>query len=297
MKLARPLLSAVVTLWLAASAAFVLMRAIPGDAIRATLQQSGAPPAVIESRRAALGLDQPLPAQYGAMLSDLLRGQMGASLISGLPVESMIGDAAPSTLALAATALSVAVPCSLLLGVGAATGGRFRRAAHLLLSLLLAAPPYWLGFVVLYVATSVLGAAAEGLALPALALGLSAVGSLGRVIEASVSAQARAGFVPAGRARGLSERALIWRHMLRAGLAPILSAAGLQAAFLAGGVVITETMFSRPGLGRLLADAVLRGDYPVVQGVVVWSAAAVVLSQFAADVAIGLVDPRVRDVA
>ena len=297
MKLAHSLLSGLLTIWLAASAAFVLMRAVPGDAIRATLQQSGAPSAVIEQRRTALGLDLPLAVQYSAMLGDVLRGQMGVSLVSGQPVNALIGLAAPATLALAGAAMAVAVPCSLLLGVVAGTDGRWSRPARAGIALLMAAPAYWLGFLVLSLATATLGSAAQGIALPALALGLSVSGSLGRVIEGSIRTQAHSGYIPAARARGLTERMLLWRHMLRAALPPILSAGGLQVAFLAGGVVITEMMFSRPGLGRLLTDAALRGDYPVVQGVIVWSATAVTLTQFVADAATAAADPRVRHVA
>lgn len=297
MKLARSLLSGLVTIWLAASTAFLLMRAVPGDAIRATLQQSGAPPAVIEQRRAALGLDLPLMAQYTAMLTDALRGQMGVSLVSGQPVVALISAAVPATLSLAFAAIVVAVPCSLLLGVTAGTDGRWSRAARATIALLMAAPAYWLGFLLLFLASVTLGFVAQGIALPALALGLSVSGSLGRVIEGSMRTQAQAGYIPAARARGLTERVLIWRHMLRAALPPVLSAVGLQAAFLAGGVVITEMVFSRPGLGRVLTDAALRGDYPVVQGVILWSVTAVVLMQLVADAASAAADPRVRHVA
>lgn len=289
-------------LWLAATLSFFALRALPGDAIRSQLVISGASEAVIAERRAALGLDDPLPVQYVRFLAGLLRGDLGTSLIDGQPVNDILLGALPPTLALAGSALAIAVVLGLALGVAAALNlGVISPLARFILSLSLSVPIYWTGTLAIYIFAARLNwlpsggaSGVDALILPALALGFHTAGAIARVTQVGVAAALGAPFIASARAKGLPERAVVLRHALRHALPPVVSVAALQAGFLLGGVVITESLFARPGIGRILLDAALNQNYPVVQGMVLWAALAYTLANTTADLLIGLIDPRTR---
>lgn len=300
--LARRALSALAVVWLAASLAFVALRWAPGDALDATLARSGASEEAISERRAALGLGDPLPLQYARYWLDTIRGRWGASLISGQPVTDLLAENARPTLTLALATLAVALALGVTLGVTAGLGrpAALRWLADAIAALALATPVYWTATLAIYaftVALSVLpGVGGEGphaLILPTLVLGFHTAGSIARVTAASVRDAARGDFVRTARAKGLPGPDVL-DHILRVGLLPVVSVAALQAGFLLGGTVITETIFVRRGLGQVLLSAVINRDYPVVQGLVALSALVYTTLNAAADVLYYRLDPRVR---
>lgn len=293
--------SMLVIIWLAATLAFWALAALPGDAIETQLVQSGADPAVIEERRAALGLTDPVGTRYLRFLLNAVRGDLGVSLISGEPViEAVIRNFQP-TLALALGALVVAVVAGVLMGLaGVVRVPLLSFLSDLLTGLALSMPIYWTGTVAIYVFTvqlNLLPSAGAGrlsqLVLPVLVLGFHTAGAIARVTRGNIEEVMAADFVRMARAKGLRERRIVGVHVLRAALPPVISVIALQAGFLLSGTVITESLFVRPGIGRLLLDGVIQQDYPVVLGVVVLSAVVYAAASLAADVTVRILDPRV----
>jgi len=280
--------------------AFVLLRLLPGDAIGAVMLDSGASADMIDQRRAALGLSAPMGEQYLRAVSGLLTGDLGVSLLDGQPVTSKLIAQLVPTLTLALAALLVAIGIGGLLGT-AATDRRWSRPAEAAITLLSSLPLYWTGtalLVLFSVQLNWLPSSGAGrvdqLVLPALTLGGSAAGAIARVLAAELRREADQLYLITAHAKGLPPSRIFWVHQLRPVLPAVLTTIGLQAGYLIGGTVITEALFTRPGLGRLLLDAVLRQDYPIVQGVVVWAAIGFAAVQAITDTAIGLVDPRLR---
>ncbi|NDJ61208.1 MAG: ABC transporter permease [Chloroflexi bacterium] len=302
MALLRQVGAAMLTLWAAVTLAFFALRLLPGDAIQAQLLRSGASAAVIEQRRAALGLTDPLATQYLHYLAGVLRGDLGVSLIDGQPVAAILARQLGPTLALAGSALLIAIGIGVILGVTAAQErGGSAVVARLLVDLALSTPLYWTGILAIFVFAlwlDLLPASGAGrldqLVLPAAVLGFHTAGSIARVTQANVRAVMVARFVTTARAKGLTRAVILRRHILRVSLPPVLAVIALQAGFLLSGTVITESLFVRPGIGQVLLTAVLRQDYPVVQGVAVWSALAYTLVSLLADAGQRLLDPRVR---
>lgn len=281
-------------LLLAATLVFVALRVLPGDALQTQLQESGASAEIIAERRAALGLDDPLIEQYGRFLGGLLRGDLGVSLLDGRPVTEIIAEQFAPTAALALTALAVASAAGILFGTVAALDAPGSRIARLILDLALSTPIYWTGTMAIFIfAVRLDWLPITGLALPAAVLGFHAGGAVGQVVRAGVRETLALDFVRTARAKGLRESRVIVRHVLRASLLPAVTVIALQAGFLLGGVVITESLFVRPGIGRVLLNATLRQDYPVVQGIVLFGAAVYVVINAAADALYHLLDPRV----
>lgn len=292
----------VVTIWLAATLAFLLLRVLPGDAIETQLVFSGAGTEVIAERRAALGLDLPLRSQYIQFIGGLLVGNLGSSLLDGQPVTVKIGQQIAPTVTLALAALVFAIIGGVGLGVAASfsVGWGISRLAQVVTDMALSMPIYWTGTLAIYVFTVWLGilpSAGAGrisqLVLPVSVLGFHTAGAIARVTAVSLREIKGAAFVRTAHAKGLPGKTVILRHILPAGLPPVISVIALQSGFLFSGTVITESLFVRPGIGRLLLDSVLRQDYPVVQGIVVFSAAIYVILTLIADTLYRLLDPRV----
>ncbi|MBO9310409.1 MAG: ABC transporter permease [Chloroflexi bacterium] len=299
----RRVLSGLMTLWLAATLAFVALRLAPSDAITLQLTLSGATESQIAARRAALGLELLLGAQYLNMLSGLLRGDLGVSLVNGRAVAALIGEQLTATLSLALGALIVSTLAGVGLGIGAALGNRLVRwLAQALIALLLATPIYWLGTLAIYVFAVWLGLlpsvsrgnSLQALILPCGVLGIALSGGIAQVTAAALREAKNAPYVQVAHAKGLPMRLIVWRHMLRAQGSALISLIGLQGGFLIGGAVITEALFTRRGIGQLLLNAVNGRDYPVVQGVVLLSALAYSLLGAAADILAAWRDPRLR---
>lgn len=298
----RRLGTALAVAWLATSAAFVVLRVVPGDAVDATLARVGASEEELAVRRAALGLADPLWQQYAIYVHRAMQGDLGRSLVTGQPVTEMIGQQLGATVTLALGALALGVALGTLMGLAGGLGPATwpGNLAEALASLALSTPVYWTATLAIYLFTVVLGilpgTGGDGfrhLILPVMVLGFHTAGSIAQVTARSIRQTAAQGFVQTARAKGLPER-LVVDHILRVGLLPIVAVVALQVGFLLGGTVITETIFVRRGLGRLLLTAINNRDFPVIQGVVTLTALTYSLVNALADVVYTLVDPRVR---
>jgi peptide/nickel transport system permease protein len=294
-------LSALVVIWLAATLAFFALRVVPGDAISAQLANSGASRDQIERRRVEEGLDEPILVQYLKFMGGLLRGDLGRSLANGQPVTQMIAEQLGPTMVLASAAFVVAALLGFVLGILAALDLQIGISvgARLLITLALSMPIYWTGTLAIFVFTVQLGllpSAGSGrlsqLILPAAVLGFHTSGAVAQVMQANMCEAIKADFVTTARAKGLSEiRIVIW-HVVRLATVPVIGILALQAGFLFSGTVITESLFVRSGVGRLLLQAVIGQDYTVVQGIVILTAAIYVCANFLADAVAHLLDPR-----
>jgi ABC-type dipeptide/oligopeptide/nickel transport system permease component len=302
--LVRRAQSAFISVWIAVTLTFVLLRLIPGDAVSDTLLRSGASRTVIAQRRATLGLDQPLPIQYVSMIGGLLRGDLGTSLVSGRPVAAVLREQFAATVTLASGALIAALLIGVPLGMVTALSdkARLRSLASGIATLSMASPVYWTGTLAIYLFSVQLrwlpstgsGSQLRFLILPWLVLGFSIAGSIARVTASSLTDVRRADYVRTAQAKGLRARLILLRHMLRPALTPILAVVALQIGFLLGGAVITEMMFVRSGLGQVMLAAVNERDYTVVQGVVILSAVMYSTASLIADLVTVAFDPRVR---
>jgi ABC-type dipeptide/oligopeptide/nickel transport system permease component len=302
--LGRRLIQAAFVLWLAATLAFVAMKLTPGDPAQALLVASGATYEEIAERRARLGLDDPLLLQYMRYLLDLLRGDLGESWLHGRPVGRVVLEQLPPTAILATAATVVGVCLGLLLGVVAALRRStwLDKAATTVAVLGLSTPTYWSGLVVILLFSLRLGwlpATGEGdlrhLVLPASVLGFALSGSVARLVRACVIEVMEESFVLAARARGLPAWRVIFVHVLRSALAPVSAVVALQFGFLLGGAVVTESVFARRGLGKLVVEAIMWRDLPVVQGVVVFGALVYTVVNLVADLVQAWLDPRLRE--
>ena len=300
--LVRRLLSALVTVVGVATLVFFLIHLIPGDPVDRILGDS-ARPADREALRTALGLDAPVSVQFGGFLAGLVRLDLGNSIVSGRPVVSLIARHLPATLQLAAGALAIALLVAVPLGVIAARrrGTRLDSLAMGFSLLGVSIPNFWLGPMLILVFSLWLGwtpvSGREGLAslvLPALTLGTSLAAVLARMVRSSLLEVLEEDFMRTARAKGLDENTVVWRHGLRNALLPVVTLVGLQLGALLGGAVITETVFSWPGIGLLLVDAIQARDYPVVQGCVLTISTTYVLVNLGTDLVYGVIDPRIE---
>lgn len=300
---AHRLLIAFISVWIAISLSFVLMRLLPGDAISAQLIVSGASPEVIAERRAALGLTRPAVSQYIDYLWKLAHGDLGVSLLNGQSVNEILAARLSSTLALTAAAMLIAVPLGVTLGLLTIKRGTISgQIAWAVSSAAISLPVYWAGTLLLVVFAGQLrilpathDGTAAGMILPAITLGLTGAGAIARVTAASAANVYQTDFTRTAFGKGLRESSILFRHVLPVSLTPVLSVIGLQTGYLLGGAVIVESIFTLPGLGRAMIIGVLEKDYPVVQGIVLWSALTVICVQLCADLLIWLSDPRLRE--
>ncbi|WP_138467132.1 ABC transporter permease [Poseidonocella sp. HB161398] len=281
---------------------FLMLRMIPGDPVLALLGTQAANPEVVERLRRQLGLDEPLAVQYTTWLGNLFRGDFGFSYGQQRPVSELIAANFPATLQLTVCALFLSVLLGLAIGIVAALK-RNRAADTLGMGLALALmsiPSFWLGLllILLFAVTwpifdVVGGTGFKGVVLPAVTLALGTVGFNARFIRSSVLSAQTQKHVITARAKGLSRATVFLRHVLRNSLLPILTVVGIQVGNLLSGTVVVETVFSRPGLGRLLVDAILSKDYLTVQAVVLIIAVIYAGANFVVDLCYPLLDPRI----
>jgi ABC-type dipeptide/oligopeptide/nickel transport system permease component len=301
--LTQRLLGTIPVIWGVVTLCFVMLRVVPGDPAAVLVAQAGGTAEDAERLRAQYGLDRPLPVQYVRFLWDLMHGDLGHSLYAGQPVSQIIAQQAPATIALATAALGVSVVVGLALGVAAAVRqGTWIDALCVGLSSIGVSVPVTLsGLVAILLFALVLPwlpATGQGtprhLVLPACVMGVTSAGSVARLVRAELVDALGRGYVTVARAKGLSERTVLVRHALRNALVPVITVIGLQFGFMLGGAVATESVFARQGLGRTLVDAILYQDYPVVQGVVIVSAALYSIINLTIDLAYGALDPRIH---
>ena len=286
---------------------FMLLNFAPGDAAEITLmrQNGGVAPShqeVVELRQ-ELGLNDPLPIRYGRWVSNAVRGDLGESYRSGDSIANELFRRLPATLLLAATALALAVAAGIPLGVMAALkrGTWLDTSCRLLALVGAAVPSYVLAPVLMLFFAVKLGwlpavgyGSPKNLLLPALALSFGTMAQLMRLTRASVLDVLGQDYIRTARAKGLSERVVVWRHGLKSALLPVVTVLGTSTGFLLGGAVIIETIFGWPGVGQFVILGISQRDYPVVQGFVLYMAMAFLLINLAVDVSYRWLDPRLH---
>jgi ABC-type dipeptide/oligopeptide/nickel transport system permease component len=282
---------------------FSMLQLVPGDPVRLMLSEFQSTPDQMARLRSQLHLDEPLPVQFGRFVWNASHGDLGASIRTRRPVTTEIMDNLPSTLQLAVAGLLVATSLGVTLGIVAAVHQRsWLEIGSMLVALLgVSMPSFWLGLLLifgfslhwrLFPATG--GGDLQHLVLPAVTLGLGASAILARLTRSSMLEVLRQEYVTTARAKGLREFAVIGRHALKNALIPVVTIFGLQFGQLLAGTVVIETVFSRPGIGRLIVDAILNKDFPVIQGVVLVVAVSYVLVNLLVDLAYAMLDPRIR---
>ncbi|MBY0490065.1 MAG: ABC transporter permease [Gemmatimonadaceae bacterium] len=300
--LTRRLLLSLPTLAGVLAVVFLLLYVAPGDPVQAMVGER-ADAATIARLRAELRLDDPLPVQFVHYAGGILKGDLGRSYITNRPIVQDIAERFPRTLLLAGAAMLLATITGVTIGVLAAVkpNGWFDRLALATTYLGISFPVYWIGLllIVLFAVTlRWLPASGFGrpefLVLPALALGSRSIAYLARVTRGAMLEVMGADFVRTARAKGLAERVVITRHALRNALIPVVTVIGLDFGAYLTGSILTETIFSWPGIGRYVVMAISRRDLPAVQGTVLFLSVVFVLVNLATDVMYQRVDPRVR---
>jgi len=281
---------------------FALLHMVPGDPVDVMLGES-ASPADRELLKVQLGLDQPLYMQFGQYVSNILKGDFGVSIHTQTPITQLLAQAYPATLILAFTALSIGLLIGIPLGIWSALkAGHWQDIMVTMVSIRLAAmPAFWLGPVLMLVFAVWLGwlpvsgmGSPASIILPAVTLGLGLSAILTRMTRTSLMEVLNEDYIRTARAKGMSERQVLLKHALRAALLPLVTIVGLQMGSLLAGAVITETIFSWNGIGRLLVDSIEKRDYPVTQACVLVIALSYVLINQATDLAYRWLDPRTR---
>jgi len=282
---------------------FAMLHLVPGDPVRLMLSEFQTTPEQIERLRSQLHLDEPLPMQFGRFLWNASHGDLGTSIRTRRPVAVEIADNLPSTMQLALAGLLVAGVLGVTLGIVVAVNRRsWIEPGSMLLALLgVSVPSFWLGLLLIFLLSlrvRIFPATGGGdllhLVLPAITLGLGAAAILARLTRSSMLEVLRQEYVMTARAKGLLEWVVITRHALKNALIPVVTIFGLQFGQLLAGTFVVETVFARPGLGRLVIDGILNKDLPVVQGVVLVVATAYVVVNLLVDLSYGLLDPRIR---
>jgi peptide/nickel transport system permease protein len=288
--------------WLVVSVVFLLIHLVPGDPIQAMLGE-GAAGADVQAVRHAYGLDLPLSTQYVHYWTGVLHGDLGRSLRLNKPVKALVAQAYPATLALTLSALSVAILLSIPAGVRSATRRNHLedRALSFVTLLGLSFPNFALGpILVLLFAIRldwlpVSGAGSwRNLVLPAVTMGASLAAILTRMVRTSMLEELGQDYIRTARAKGLSERAVVYRHALRNALIPVVTVIGLQFGALLAGAIVTETIFAWPGIGRLTISAISNRDYALVQGCLLCIGLTYVAVNFFTDLVYVALNPRIR---
>jgi ABC-type dipeptide/oligopeptide/nickel transport system permease component len=308
-QLANRLVSSVPVLFGVLLLGFLLMQLIPGDVAR-VIAGPTATQDVVDSIRRDLGLDRSLPVQFAAYLGRVLQGDLGVSMINNVAVTSELAGALWPTAELVIACLVWAVPAGIGLGVLAAMnrGGWIDRVIIAFSVIGLSTPVFFFALVLMiylgyyWQLFPFLGRAGpiwtleglNGIVLPALTLGLSFIGPVARMTRTASLEVLSADHVRTARAKGLRERTVMLKHVLRNALIPVVTLVGLQAGFLLGGAVVTETIFSWPGVGRMAVGAILARDMPLAQGAILALAIAFIVINIAVDLAYAVLDPRVN---
>lgn len=300
--LAHRLLYMVPVVWLVVSVVFLLIHLVPGDPVQQMLGE-GAASADIQAARHAYGLDQPLPQQYLHYWKGVLHGDLGQSLVFQQNVGALIARRYPATLELTLAALLVALALSIPAGVRSARRrNRWDDRVLSFVSLLgLSFPNFALGPILILVFAIWIGAlpvsGAGGfrhLVLPAITMGGALAAILTRMVRTSMLEELGQDYIRTARAKGLPERTVVYRHALRNALIPVLTVVGLQFGALLAGAIVTETIFSWPGIGRLTIQAIASRDYYLVQGCILAIGLSYVAVNFLTDLLYSVVNPRIR---
>ncbi|MCH8061559.1 MAG: ABC transporter permease [Chloroflexi bacterium] len=310
----RRVIFSLFAIWATITLTFIFMRALPGDPITTMVGNEG-DPSTIEGIKARLGLDQPVPIQYLYYLRAMTTLDLGDSIYLRLPVVDQIKAALPRSLSLAFISFLVAIIIGIPAGIISATRrySIWDHGATMAAFLGLAMPSFWLGIILILLIgvqfnlLPVFGYIAlrdssglhfwpwfSHLILPALATGTGSAAILARQTRSAMLETLSQDYIRTAYAKGLRERVVIWRHAFRNSLIPVITVMGIILALLLNGIVITENVFAIKGLGRLLVDAILGRDYPIVQGVILMTAVLFIFANLLVDVLYAFINPRIR---
>lgn len=302
--LIRRFLTSILVLFGVSVLVFSIIHLVPGDAVTAILGRQKVSAERVMELRAQLGLDDPIPVQYWRYLSNALRGDLGESIRNYVPVSEAILEQLPSTVALAMSALAIALVLGFILGLAAALnyGSWFDTAIMGVSVSGMSVPTFWLGLLLIMFFSVHLrwfpsisnGNDFSNLFLPALTLALPEAAIVARMVRASMLDVLGKEYVTVARAKGLPGHGVVINHAMRNALIPIVTFVGLQMAYLLGGSAIVETMFARQGIGRLAVDAINNRDYPMVQGVVLVVAIIYVVINTFIDITYAFLNPKIR---
>jgi len=299
----RRVLAVVPVLFGVTLAVFSMLFLVPGDPVKMMLAEFVTNPDQVAQMRAQLHLDEPILQQYGRFVANAARGDLGTSIRSRRPVTTEIGENVASTAQLAVAAMLVAVAVGVPLGLLAALSrNSWLDVASMGTALLgVSMPSFWLGLLLIFAFSLHLawfpatgGGDLRHLVLPSITLGTIAAAIIARLTRSSMLEVLGQDYVRTARAKGLGGFGVVVRHALKNALIPIITIFGLQFGNLLAGAVIVETVFSRPGLGRLIVGGILAKDFPLVQGTVLFVATAYVLINVLVDLAYAYADPRIR---
>ena len=307
----RRLIQSVFIIWGCATLVFFMIRMIPGDPVVMMLGPEYTPEAAA-AIRVKLGLNEPLAVQYVRWFRNLLTGDLGGSIASGEAVTSIIKTGLPKTLSLAAVSFLIAVAIAVPAGIIAALkrNSVIDYAASVIAFIGVSMPSFWFGIILILIfAVQLRWLPAIGysdlredgfvewfkrLILPSLAIGAGYSAILMRFVRAGLLEVLGSDYVRTARAKGVRERAVVVRHALRNALIPVVTVIGIQLALLLSGAVVTETVFSIRGIGRILVAAIFDRDYPIVQGVILLVAVIFVLANLVVDIVYTFLDPRIH---
>jgi len=306
----RRLLATIPVMVVVAIFVFLLLHLTPGDPA-AVIAGDDATPEAVDGIRTKLGLDQPIHVQFGIYAANLLRGDLGTSIFSNLPVLTLVKQRLEPTLVLAASTLVMAVLLAIPMGVLAAWKARtFIDRLVMGFSVLgFAVPVFLVGYLLIYVfaielkwlpvqgyrpLSQGIDQTARSIILPALALSMVYMALIARMTRASMLDVLSQDYIRTAKAKGVATLIVLLRHALKNAAVPIVTVIGIGLTLLISGVVITETVFNIPGLGRLTVDAILKRDYPIIQGLIILFAGAKVLVNLLIDISYVFFDPRIR---
>ena len=281
---------------------FVILRVLPGDPARMLLPD-GAPESAVAELNRQLGLQEPLVVQYGLFLGSVARGDFGQSFQYRAPALRVVLERLPATVQLTLAAMLITVAAGVSLGIFTAVrrGTRYDVAGTIVAVLGQSLPNFWLGIMLILLFGVALRwlptsgfAGWTSLVLPAITLAAFPTALVARLTRSSMLEILNRDYIRTGRAKGLAERSVVFRHALRNAAIPVLTVIGLQIGALLGGAVITESIFAWPGMGKLIVDAIFFRDFPVVQTVLILSATVFVVINLAVDLLYTVIDPRIR---
>ncbi|MCL1699190.1 ABC transporter permease [Lysinibacillus sp. Bpr_S20] len=310
MYMIRRFILLITTILLVSIITFGVFQILPGDPVR-TMLGTEADPTQIENLRSELGLNRPLYEQYTDWMKGLLTGELGNSIRFSMPVTDLLSDRLPVTMSLAGLTLFIVLLISLPLGMFAAR--RQNKWSDMSLSTVtqvgMAIPSFWLGMIlILYIGmqfsffkisgyipwTQSVAGALSTLLLPALTIAIPQIAVIFRYVRTAILEQVQLDYVRTIRSKGMSEQNVMYKHVLKNSMIPILTVFGLIMAEVVAGTIIVEQVFSLPGVGQLLITAISNRDFPLVQGIVMYITVAVVMINFIVDILYSVLDPRIR---
>lgn len=281
---------------------FLILHLSPGDPVHLIVGPN-ATPEVYENVSRSMGLDKPLASQYFKFLSDIARGDLGKSILQQRPVIDIILEAFPITIGLGLRAMllsiAIGVPAGIIAAVHRNTTVDFSSMAFALVGI--SVPTFWFGLILLYFFAYRLGwfpisgyGTWKHLVLPVITIGFADAAVIARMMRSSMLEVIGQDYIRTAKAKGLKEKIVVNKHALKNALIPVITLLGMRMGWILGGSVTMEIIFSLPGLGRLMVDAIFSRDYPIVQGSILLLAASVMICNIVADILYAIVDPRIR---